>query len=581
MPFSAAKVHRVQYAFVQKQSDGTFEVDSRDYTIKIAGTEVLADLYETIMKDVDHRESILLWLPKVPIEMSARELDTLLKDSTLDDHATIAERDQTIDAIMVPGDRTLTRTTCKHCGVSHRTSVKFMLSPLYNSYNLILGAEFQALLIVNNETEERHSQSLTDVINPDVQAATTQAPAIELFHPVFAEFFARADDNTTDIPDTVVCGTASLMRSVSAISTTESTRTDSRKSLSTILGQSSWQTRTWTGAAETTALALLEERGELGVGGCEPSVQGSFSYAKFWAANDHRRVRDNCCCPSFIIALAGPWLAILGAVTTSKVIVQRLTDYLWLGNSRVDDDTHILRIARTLDALRLSLQSLETFYEYLEDTPAPQGCLHPRFFPSVNSYLSGNTTVTFSYKEPLERDDTCVTFLATLNLPDARPVVVKFVPRYGVAVHRLLADRDLAPELIYHGPIGGASVSYNGLMMVVMEYIQGKSLAGYFDSGPIPQDVLAAVKEGMSAIHAGGFVYGDLRRPNVVIADVADGSTEAGLGGRVRFIDFDWAGKAGDVRYPFHLSDSVCMPSGASEYELIDKEHDIKMLAAL
>ncbi|MDV2583586.1 hypothetical protein, partial [Alkalibacillus haloalkaliphilus] len=56
---------------------------------------------------------------------------------------------------------------------------------------------------------------------------------------------------------------------------------------------------------------------------------------------------------------------------------------------------------------------------------------------------------------------------------------------------------------------------------------------------------------------------------------------DADLGKLVRFIDFDWAGNAGNVRYPLHLSDAICKTAGTSEYEVITKEHDIKMLNAL
>ncbi|KAK0486460.1 hypothetical protein IW261DRAFT_1455604 [Armillaria novae-zelandiae] len=39
---------------------------------------------------------------------------------------------------------------------------------------------------------------------------------------------------------------------------------------------------------------------------------------------------EGCCRPSFIVGLARPWLIIAGAMFTSEVTVQRLTEYLWL-----------------------------------------------------------------------------------------------------------------------------------------------------------------------------------------------------------------------------------------------------------
>ena len=118
-------------------------------------------------------------------------------------------------------------------------------------------------------------------------------------------------------------------------------------------------------------------------------------------------------------------------------------------------------------------------------------------------------------------------------------------------------------------------------MAVVMGYVQGETLAQHFKSEPIPQDVVKAIQRGITTVHDTGCVYGDLRRPNVMIASTVDGYGGADLGKLVRFIDFDLPGKAGDVRYPLHLADAICKTAGTSEYELITKEHDIKMLNAL
>jgi hypothetical protein len=51
---------------------------------------------------------------------------------------------------------------------------------------------------------------------------------------------------------------------------------------------------------------------------------------------------------------------------------------------------------------------------------------------------------------------------------------------------------------------------------------------------------------------------------------------------RIRFIDFDWAGKEEpDLQYPFHISSFVRDVSGASEYVQISREHQNCMLESL
>lgn len=124
----------------------------------------------------------------------------------------------------------------------------------------------------------------------------TIAPPIELFHPVFAQFRAKLADTEMIVPDDIVRDTASLLRSSSAIEVSEQPRTQqSRTLLSKILKQSFLQAvnldRTSadhialcgdTTVDEMAAVAIVEETSELGTGGSEPSVQGSFSYIKFW-----------------------------------------------------------------------------------------------------------------------------------------------------------------------------------------------------------------------------------------------------------------------------------------------------------
>jgi len=116
------------------------------------------------------------------------------------------------------------------------------------------------------------------------------------------------------------------------------------------------------------------------------------------------------------------------------------------------------------------------------------------------------------------------------------------------------------------------------LKMVVMEYVEGKTLRAWAGR-KLPQDVIDAVKAGVDALHAEDFVHGDLHGPKIMIADAPpEGAAE---GDRVRFVDFDWAGKAGEFRYPVHLGSYICKTAGVSDHVHIEMEHDRKMLAML
>ncbi|KAJ6610940.1 hypothetical protein B0H10DRAFT_1919177 [Mycena sp. CBHHK59/15] len=391
----------------------------------------------------------------------------------------------------------------------------------------------------------------------------TIAPPVELFHPVFACFRARLEEATTEVAEDIVRDTASLMRSSSAIQVSEQPRTqNTRTSLAKILKQSFLQVvnldRTSadhialcadTAVHETAAVVVVEEKSELGAGGSEPSVQGSFSYMKFWADPTHQRIREGCCCPSFIVGLAGPWLVIVGAVFTSQIIAQRLTDYLWLGNSRVNDDGHVLRVARILHSLQASIEELQMYYLDLQPQRFDPKQPHPRFFPSITSYELNGEAVTFIYISPLESDPACMTFLAAL-----------------------LARLRLAPELIHFGSISAPGLCYGGFQMAVMDYVEGQTLSDAYNDNPLPARVKEAISRGLEALHEADIVYGDLRRPNIMIRDEDQA---------VVFIDFDWAGKVGQVRYPLHLAAAVREASGALEYDLMDKGHDRNMFTVL
>ncbi|PKK63432.1 hypothetical protein RhiirC2_855014 [Rhizophagus irregularis] len=59
---------------------------------------------------------------------------------------------------------------------------------------------------------------------------------------------------------------------------------------------------------------LWEYKNEIGTGGKDPSIQGICGYAKYWAQSQTKKIRNSSCCPSIILAIAGPWICVLGAV---------------------------------------------------------------------------------------------------------------------------------------------------------------------------------------------------------------------------------------------------------------------------
>ena len=141
----------------------------------------------------------------------------------------------------------------------------------------------------------------------------------------------------------------------------------------------------------------------------------------------------------------------LGAIFTDKVVVQRLTDFIWVGTDTTLNERHCYRIARILYSLGRSIRKLDEYYVGLKPDSVGKSELHPRYFPSIGAYRDASgVIVNFTYVKPPERDATRVTFLAKTFEASPKSIVVKFVERYGVAAHKLLEKSDAAPLLRQH-----------------------------------------------------------------------------------------------------------------------------------
>ncbi|KAK0490452.1 hypothetical protein IW261DRAFT_13641 [Armillaria novae-zelandiae] len=415
----------------------------------------------------------------------------------------------------------------------------------------------------------------------------TAAPPVQLYHPVFADFLGTMDD-TSDLPEDLVVETGSLMRSASGIAVLESSRSlPSRTHLSNILGfplvqsvnldkksadHTMLHSRT-SPPVQTALLAIVEEKSELGSGG-DVTTQGGCSYTAFWLSRDHQELRECSCCPSFIICLTGPWMVVMGAVFTTQPIVQRLTDFVWLGTSPIINDVQCIRVSGILRALKAGIRSLDNYYRDLEHLPLLSNAHHPRFFPFPTFYNVDQSQVHFKYLEPLKPlDPDCITFLAETIL-DKTKVVVKFAQTYGVEAHGLLAQHNLAPPLLHFKHLNEDGAGYGALKMVVMGYVEGMTASKVFNGAALSPNVVVGLERAINILHGKGLVFGDLRRPNIMI--MPEDNT-------VQLIDFDWAGKENEARYPIHLNESkeVKWADGVGSYQKIDKKHDLDMLKRL
>jgi serine/threonine protein kinase len=252
------------------------------------------------------------------------------------------------------------------------------------------------------------------------------------------------------------------------------------------------------------------------------------------------------------------------------VIVQPLTDFIWMGIDSAMSRSHVNRVARIFYALKTSLDKLKSYYDNItigSSRPAPT-----RYFPSITTYLDQDQKhVQFEYLGYLESGADCVTLHAKTYTEPAQDIVVKFVERYSESAHRLLEQEGLAPKLFYYGAVcSDKQPSYDSLSMVVMEYLDGVTYASALKTKTLTTEVKSELRRALRLLHDNGLVFGDLRPPNVMITKKT-----------VKLIDFDWAGVAEQVRYPHLLSPAVAWPKDVKALDPIKMNHDLEMLDKL
>ncbi|KAG8900464.1 hypothetical protein FRB99_006033 [Tulasnella sp. 403] len=305
--------------------------------------------------------------------------------------------------------------------------------------------------------------------------------------------------------------------------------------------------------AEGKAFRLIVEvKNEIGSDQSDPSIQGALSYSHYWSSPEP--FGHACCLPSFILAIAGPWLCVLGGIALDRFTVEHLTDYIFIGGEW-DDEPTVQRVA-----------TLPLHHD-------PQ-----RLYPCIRTYKdSTGVAVEFKYLEPLGREfGAKLVFLASIvehsETSDDQPaqrIVVKFTRRYCIKAHQLLASQGLAPQLRYDGT---AERSPDEYAMIIMDYIPDAFSTGLEN---IPDGVMSDVERAIKLLHAEKIAFGDLRLPNVLAVKKED-ETYGGM-----LVDFDWSGPVGVSRYPASLNGKINWAAGVEAGGFLQIEHDTEILEHL
>ncbi|KAI0050129.1 hypothetical protein FA95DRAFT_1514638 [Auriscalpium vulgare] len=314
---------------------------------------------------------------------------------------------------------------------------------------------------------------------------------------------------------------------------------------------------------------------KLGIAAGDALVQASAIWRDEAFCDAYKCFQTVSACPAFLVSLQGQYLSIQGAVLIPRPVTEHLTDTIYMGLG-APCEQRVRRLRRILRIFRKAHRALRNYYVNLvpnADAPYMGWKPQPTFFQDIGDkdrevvknleYLS-----LFNHEDRNKDDFQRSLYIGMLS---GKKVVVKFCERYCPDAHRLLADHDpeFAPKLHMCTRLVG------GQHMVVMDYVEGSMVSTAFREGNEVRLSLQfhdQVKTALDVLHEKGYVFGDLRAPNILKRTIDN---------RAMLIDFDWAGKEGEARYSVLMNTDLTWPKGASRGGLIHKQHDWDMLARM
>jgi hypothetical protein len=277
--------------------------------------------------------------------------------------------------------------------------------------------------------------------------------------------------------------------------------------------------------------------------------------------------------------VAGPYLLIAGAVFVEVFSVQNFTGYIYMGGDPFETE-QVYYVAKVFDAVARAVKALGRQYFFLDPESRPEFRLpSPAYHPN-SPFPANGSSIEFRERFMYERQHHD-SYRRSLFLAEyeGKTVVVKFCERYGEDAHRMLAEAGLAPKLHYCSEVVG------GVFMVVMEQVDGRDSYGEFRHRDLPQTVLDDISRALGKLHDAQLVYGDMRRPNIMVVKKPKSRDDDGEGEdedewRGLLIDFDWSGRVGVVKYPPTLNTcgEIKWAKGVESATAIQPKHDLDML---
>lgn len=301
------------------------------------------------------------------------------------------------------------------------------------------------------------------------------------------------------------------------------------------------------------AVLIRVDKNELGLSQASAVEESIGYYLHYLKGNAF--MRNNTVYPTVLMVIVGPYIGVWAAVNGEGPSMDPMTPLLPL-LMLPQDIIIMLSVARALKAVKVCMKELSEYYSTVGQIDDEE--FEQLKFPYLRKMHCNGEHLKLKYEGKLSSDR-----LLYLVSAGDQQYVLKFVQgAYCSILHKSLASVALAPKLYHTEMLPG------GWTAVLMELIQNCRPFLAMQESPAVQEKL---KEAVTLMHTMGFVHGDLRSSNILVR-----------GDGVYIIDFDWAGKQEEARYPPFLNhDDIARDEGAVGLQLIKKEHDLFMLDRL
>jgi hypothetical protein len=149
-----------------------------------------------------------------------------------------------------------------------------------------------------------------------------------------------------------------------------------------------------------------------------------------------------------------------------------------------------------------------------------------------------------------------------------KDALIKFSQTYEATAHRLLTAHGLASALHQCLQLVG------GGYMVIMERLAGEDAHEAFHGQNLPQSVTEDIQRALNLLHGSKRVFGDLRRPNIMVLKEEDEY-------RAKLVDLGCVGIDGQTQHSAFLNTDLRWPQGIVPCAPMHRKHDNNLLTAI